>query len=75
MLEELWAEEGKFNDLRRQAVLVLGVGRGWVRQNGQVGRRATPIASVLRVVLQLWEGEDGHASIGKEGGRWESPVQ
>ena len=28
-------------------------------------------AIVLRVMLQLWEGEDGHVSVGKGGGRWE----
>jgi hypothetical protein len=71
VLEELWAEEGKFDDLRRWAVSVPGVRRGRVRWNGW----ATPIASALRVVLQSWEGEDGHASVGKGGGRWESAAQ
>jgi hypothetical protein len=71
MLEELWAEEGKFNDLRRWAVSVPGVRCGQVRWNGW----ATPIASVLCMVLQSWEGEDGCASVSKRGGRWESAVQ
>jgi hypothetical protein len=65
VLEELQAKEGKFNDLWRWVVLVLGVRHKWVRQNGW----ATPIASALHVVLQLWEGEDSHTSVGKEGER------
>ncbi len=52
-------------------MLVPGVGHGWVRRNGW----AIPIASVLHVVLRSWEGEDGHMSISKGGGRWESTVQ
>ena len=52
-------------------MLVPGVGCGRVRWNEQ----ATPIASVLRVVLWLWEGEDSHVSVGKRGGRWESAAQ
>jgi len=71
MLEELWAEKGKFDDLQRQVVSVLGVGRRRMRQNGQ----ATPIASVLHMVLWSWKGEDGRTSIGEGGGRWESAVQ